>query len=578
MSHRRILSQIALVTGAFLFSIGLQAFAEFTQPTTSVLNAGVFAPLNTGIAGQAKSGGLILNTGGAVNGLVIDNGNVVIGNNYSGGILNVQGATSSPLTIFNQVGSGDVVDFQADGDSIFKIGRGGLCFHNECKTSWSSDGMGTILIKSSDSSNFKISTDDFSSERDVTLSNDSGLTYKSLYGYHYYDNLTIPEGVTVKVPAGKGGLALIVRDNLNIRGTINADGAAYGGNGHAAGKGSITSSDSCWWANDGGYYCSSSSSGSSGNSAVFDGTIIVNGTSDDSKPAQTPTSYIWSSRYSLIGGASDSGGGKGGGDILLIAGNLNFKSTARISSKGSGNSGGGNVVIQADTVIDEGVTITLASGGADGKALLVTPLYTKEYVDTSGLDLANKTQTFDVGKSSIGTEHSFTVPVGVTSITVEMWSAGGGGGGGEEISCGGCFYSGQGGGGGAYAKQTFTVTPGQVIPVIVGEGGTGGSGGGNQGYGGTRGGSSTFGDLITIKGGGGGNGHRIGSGGGVGATTALPNGVNGGNGSGLTGGTGGNGGAGGNQSVGITPGGGGGGGHGYGAGGVGGGGRIIVRW
>lgn len=37
------------------------------------------SPLNTGSAGQAKSGGIILNTGGAATGLIVQNGNVGIG-------------------------------------------------------------------------------------------------------------------------------------------------------------------------------------------------------------------------------------------------------------------------------------------------------------------------------------------------------------------------------------------------------------------------------------------------------------------------------------------------------------------
>src|SRR3989344_2458878 len=146
MNLRRILSQVALVMGALLFSVGLQTFAAFTEPTTSTLDAGAFAPITTSQAGQAKSGGLILNTGEAVNGLIVDNGNLVIGNNYSEGVLSVQGATSSQLAVFNQVGSGDVADFQADGGSIFRVGREGICFHDECKTKWSDvGGMNTNI-------------------------------------------------------------------------------------------------------------------------------------------------------------------------------------------------------------------------------------------------------------------------------------------------------------------------------------------------------------------------------------------------------------------------------------------------
>jgi hypothetical protein len=108
---------------------------------------------------------------------------------------------------------------------------------------------------------------------------------------------------------------------------------------------------------------------------------------------------------------------------------------------------------------------------------------------------------------------SFTVPAGVTSVTVDV--AGGGGGGG-----GGAFTYGGGGGGGAESYQglVFAVTPGQVIPVTIGNGGVGGSSGsyytkgGNGGVGGT----TIFGSYLSALGGKGGKGAIIGGGGGQG--------------------------------------------------------------
>ncbi|WFB35026.1 SdrD B-like domain-containing protein [Kiritimatiellota bacterium B12222] len=70
----------------------------------------------------------------------------------------------------------------------------------------------------------------------------------------------------------------------------------------------------------------------------------------------------------------------------------------------------------------------------------------------------NYTETFD----SSGT---FTVPVGVSSLTVEAWGAGGSGG--DE---GGSNGRG-GGGGGAYARSVVSVSDLQVYTVTVGEGG-----------------------------------------------------------------------------------------------------------
>ncbi len=79
INFRRILSQVALITGAVLFSIGLQTFAAFSQPSTSPPNADAYAPLTVSPSAQSKAGGLLLNTGAAVNGLIVQNGNVGIG-------------------------------------------------------------------------------------------------------------------------------------------------------------------------------------------------------------------------------------------------------------------------------------------------------------------------------------------------------------------------------------------------------------------------------------------------------------------------------------------------------------------
>ncbi|WP_320054318.1 glycine-rich domain-containing protein [uncultured Acetobacteroides sp.] len=68
---------------------------------------------------------------------------------------------------------------------------------------------------------------------------------------------------------------------------------------------------------------------------------------------------------------------------------------------------------------------------------------------------------------------SFTVPEGVTSITVECWGAGGGGGNTSGATSAG------GGGGGAYTKGIFTVVSGATVKITVGAGGEPGNAGGN---------------------------------------------------------------------------------------------------
>ena len=71
---------------------------------------------------------------------------------------------------------------------------------------------------------------------------------------------------------------------------------------------------------------------------------------------------------------------------------------------------------------------------------------------------------------------SFTVPFGVTSITVDIWGGGGAGGGSTNNDSGG-----SGGGSGGYSSRVFTVTPNQTINYTTGVGGTGGTGTGGDG-------------------------------------------------------------------------------------------------
>ncbi len=99
---------------------------------------------------------------------------------------------------------------------------------------------------------------------------------------------------------------------------------------------------------------------------------------------------------------------------------------------------------------------------------------------------------------------TFTVPAGWTAVQVFLWGAGGGGGGVSEFS-GGESY----GGGGGYTSGVLSVTPGQVLSLIVGTGGLfspAGSGVATGGYegGGASGEPSTGGPVTGGCGSGGG--------------------------------------------------------------------------
>ncbi len=201
---------------------------------------------------------------------------------------------------------------------------------------------------------------------------------------------------------------------------------------------------------------------------------------------------------------------------------------------------------------------------------------------------------------------TFTVPAGVTQITVEAWG-GGGRGGSRASSTNGCG----GGGGGAYARRLVTVTPLTTYTVTVGTGATntspgndswfinnttilakGGNSVANNTITGATGGAaaSCIGDVGGVfSGGNGANGVLVASGGGGGAAAGNTN--NGNPGLVAVGGTGTNGGGSGgagrttSNGVGIAgspPGGGGGGAlriaSGNATGGNGADGQIIITY
>ncbi|HPT09772.1 MAG TPA: choice-of-anchor J domain-containing protein [Bacteroidales bacterium] len=134
----------------------------------------------------------------------------------------------------------------------------------------------------------------------------------------------------------------------------------------------------------------------------------------------------------------------------------------------------------------------------------------------------------------------FTVPMGVSEVTIEVVGAGGNGWG----------NGGGGGGGGGYAKGSYFVTPQTTLAVTVGTGGGGAvagttgvgslisaSGGANGSYvnnpevgGGGAGGTGTGGTIVNRTGGTGGGGYwTFFGGGGAGAGGPLSDGANGGN-------------------------------------------------
>jgi len=76
---------------SIIFTIGVKAWVE------PVDTENIVSPLNSGLTGQSKLGSLILNLGGAVYGLIVDQGFVGIGTQSPKGVLDVSSTTSAFL-------------------------------------------------------------------------------------------------------------------------------------------------------------------------------------------------------------------------------------------------------------------------------------------------------------------------------------------------------------------------------------------------------------------------------------------------------------------------------------------------
>ena len=271
------------------------------------------------------------------------------------------------------------------------------------------------------------------------------------------------------------------------------------------------------------------------------------------------------------GGGGWYGGGGGKGDEGKGGGGSSFVLTSS-SSIPSGYTPGSSYYMNSASNIAGNASMPNPSGGTmtgrSGNGIaVITFLYTASISQTANI-LCNGSSTgallatvnggSDVAATTTfnytGAMQTFTVPVGITSITLEAWGAQGG------IATTG---NGNVGGLGGYSKGNLVVTPGQILNIYVGGkgtgvgnkvlGGGGFNGGGNaQGCGDGGGGASdirvdgtALSKRVIVAGGGGGNGYYSYNGGAGGGTA----GAVGGN---TTDGTAAYGGGGGTQTAGGT--------------------------
>jgi hypothetical protein len=273
--------------------------------------------------------------------------------------------------------------------------------------------------------------------------------------------------------------------------------------------------------------------------------------------------------------------GPGPSGTLLVQANPGFSASANSAIGGLGGTGSTN------SLHFPGGTGRTASGSVGGGG------------GSSGGNASAGSTPTGTGSTTLTSGTSYTVPTGVTQLTLQIWGGGGGAASGSNSANGG------GGGGGGFFQVTVPVTSGATYTMAIGAGGAGGgsagglpgSAGGTTsitiggttysafgGAGGTTSVGGNGGSGATFNGGKGGQVYPYGGGGGSSASYAGP-GNTGSDPGGATAPTGGGGGGAGsgpnnvNGGAGSVPGGGGGGTYfGGTVGGAGAGGQIVVNF
>lgn len=211
--------------------------------------------------------------------------------------------------------------------------------------------------------------------------------------------------------------------------------------------------------------------------------------------------------YTVGGSVSGLGSGQqvtledNGGDALTVTSNGSFVFTTSVTY-------GSAYTVSVGTQPAGGLICLVSNSAASSITADVTNV---------GVNCVPNTVSFTTPGSS-----TWTVPAGLTSISVVATGGGGGGGGLSGTNAG------QLGGAGAVVTSTLSVTPGQVLTLVIGGGGGAGANGAANccgfglGAGGGGGGSTNIdagtSNQIIAGGGGGGGSYDGGAGGSAGGT------------------------------------------------------------
>ena len=183
-------------------------------------------------------------------------------------------------------------------------------------------------------------------------------------------------------------------------------------------------------------------------------------------PATNGAAYLGGNGYHQGGGGG--GGCFGGGGGYSVTGGAGGSSCVSLLDNGFTREGNGvQPGASINSIASSGTTSTSAacvSGVGVGGAVSATAASTRAGDGCAVITYTSSGTTYYVTYSFTGSDQTWTVPSGVTSVDFHLIGAGGGGA--TAIGHGS-------GGGGGYARGTYAVTPGDSFTVIVGQGGGG---------------------------------------------------------------------------------------------------------
>ena len=97
-------------------------FAQWVGPTLAPTGGNTSAPLNVSSSAQTKSGGLLINTGGATNGLIVQFGNVGVSTTTPWATLSVTNTSAGPSFVVEDSASPDATPFIVDTSGNVGVG------------------------------------------------------------------------------------------------------------------------------------------------------------------------------------------------------------------------------------------------------------------------------------------------------------------------------------------------------------------------------------------------------------------------------------------------------------------------